>query len=134
MRARVSKKHYWLICLVLAAAIGFYRCLPEPLFNSPVSSILLDEHNKLLGAHISKDEQWRFPPLQHVPEKFKKSIIAFEDKRFYQHIGVDPLAIARAIKLNIQAGHVVSGGSTLSMQVIRLAKSYNQALSSGQGT
>lgn len=107
--------------LLLLFGAVFWPNLPEPLFNKPVSSILLSEKSKLLGAHISSDEQWRFPPLNKVPEKFATSIIAFEDKRFHQHIGVDPLAIARAIKLNFQAGHIVSGGSTLSMQVIRLA-------------
>jgi penicillin-binding protein 1C len=103
------------------AAVSFYYCLPEPLFKAPVSSILLSKQGKLLGAHISKDGQWRFPPLATLPGKFKKSIVAFEDKRFYQHPGIDPLAIARAIKLNLKAGRIVSGGSTLSMQVIRLA-------------
>jgi len=115
------KKRYCLPALFLAGSIGFYQCLPEPLFKEPVSSVLLDHNNKLLGAHISSDEQWRFPPLKKVPEKFAASIISFEDKRFYHHFGVDPLAIARAAKLNLKAGHVVSGGSTLSMQVIRLA-------------
>ncbi|MEZ4687584.1 MAG: biosynthetic peptidoglycan transglycosylase [Bacteroidia bacterium] len=46
----------------------------------------------------------------------------FEDKRFRGHIGVDPLAIARAIRLNVSSGDVVSGGSTLSQQVIRLSR------------
>ena len=116
-----NKKAVVLISLLLIAGIGFYFSLPKILFDAPVSSILLSKEGKLLGAHISEDGQWRFPPLKTIPEKFKKSIVAFEDKRFYQHIGVDPLAIARALKLNINAGKVVSGGSTLSMQVIRLA-------------
>ena len=114
-------KKFWLFILLLFTSITFYFCLPQPLFKSPVSSIVLSQEGKLLGAHISKDEQWRFPPLKQIPDKFKTSIIAFEDKRFYSHIGVDPLAIARAMKLNINAGRIVSGGSTLSMQVIRLA-------------
>ncbi|MEE9309968.1 MAG: penicillin-binding protein 1C [Cocleimonas sp.] len=114
-------KKFWLIFLLIITSILFYFCLPEPLFKAPVSSILLSQEGKLLGAHISKDEQWRFPPLKQIPEKFKTSIVTFEDKRFYSHIGVDPLAIGRALKLNISAGRIVSGGSTLSMQVIRLA-------------
>jgi len=101
--------------------VWFYYCLPQPLFNAPVSGVLISKDSQLLGAHIAGDGQWRFPPVEKLPEKFKKSIIAFEDKRFYSHIGVDPLAIGRAIKLNLSAGRVVSGGSTLSMQVIRLA-------------
>ena len=100
--------------------------LPEPLFKSPYSRVLLSQEGRLLGAHISDDEQWRFPPLKEIPNKFATSIIAFEDKRFHQHIGVDPLAIARAVKLNLKAGKIVSGGSTLSMQVIRLASNNPQ--------
>ncbi len=123
MRSSLLKKRNWLLIsfLLAVAVLEFSTRLPEPLFNEPVSSVLLDHSNKLLGAHISQDEQWRFPPLTIVPDKFAKSIISFEDKRFYQHPGVDPLAIARALRLNVQAGHVVSGGSTLSMQLIRLA-------------
>jgi penicillin-binding protein 1C len=118
--ARIGKKSFLLMTLLISA-MTFYYCLPEPLFKSPSSGILLSKEGKLLGAHISQDGQWRFPPLKKLPEKFKKSIVAFEDKRFYQHFGVDPLAVARALKLNIKAGRVVSGGSTLSMQVIRMA-------------
>ena len=118
--ASIVKKSLLLMTVVISA-ITFYYCLPEPLFKSPSSSILLSKEGKLLGAHISMDGQWRFPPLEKLPEKFKKSIVAFEDKRFYQHFGIDPLAIARALKLNIKAGRVVSGGSTISMQVIRMA-------------
>ena len=123
MKTKRLKKRYWFLAflLLLGVLIEHSTRLPEPLFKEPVSSILLDQNNKLLGAHISKDEQWRFPPLTSVPEKFAKSIVTFEDKRFYQHLGVDPLAIARAAKLNVNAGHVVSGGSTLSMQLIRLS-------------
>jgi len=114
-------KKIWLLVLIFIISITFYFCLPEPLFRTPVSSIILSQEGKLLGAHISTDGQWRFPPLKQIPEKFKTSIVTFEDKRFYSHIGVDPLAIGRALKLNLTAGHVVSGGSTISMQVIRLA-------------
>jgi len=110
-----------LLSLLVVTGISFYFCLPNPLFKAPVSSVLLSSEGKLLGAHISADEQWRFPPLEKTPEKFKTSIVAFEDKRFYSHFGVDPLAIGRAMKLNLKAGRIVSGGSTISMQVIRLS-------------
>jgi len=122
MLKRLKRHSLWLLALLLAAGIGFYQCLPEQLFNSPYSSIALSREGRLLGAHIASDEQWRFPPVEQVPEKFAVSLIAFEDKRFYQHPGVDPIAVARALYLNISRGHVVSGGSTLSMQVIRLSQ------------
>lgn len=117
----LSIKKVILISAIVAGGIAFYGCLPQPLFKSPVSSILLSKQGKLLGAHIADDGQWRFPPLETVPEKFSKSLVAFEDKRFYDHPGVDPFAIFRAIKSNLKAGRIVSGGSTISMQVVRMA-------------
>ncbi|MEO9886469.1 MAG: penicillin-binding protein 1C [Balneola sp.] len=112
------------VCLLLLTGAGFlfYFSLPTPLFNSSYSTVLEDRNGILIGAKIADDEQWRFPISDEVPRKFKTAIIEFEDRNFESHFGVDPLAIARAIKQNYNAGEVVSGASTLSMQVIRLAK------------
>ncbi|HIO92831.1 MAG TPA: penicillin-binding protein 1C, partial [Leucothrix mucor] len=119
------KRHRYKILLLLSLVLFaylFWFSLPKPLFNDPLSSVVLSKNNNLLGAHISTDEQWRFPPLETTPNKFATAIIAFEDKRFYSHFGVDPLAVVRAFYLNIKQGRVVSGASTLSMQVVRLAE------------
>lgn len=112
------------VCLLLLTGAGFlfYFSLPTPLFNSSYSTVLEDRNGILIGAKIADDEQWRFPISDEVPRKFKTAIIEFEDRNFESHFGVDPIAIARAIKQNYNAGEVVSGASTLSMQVIRLAK------------
>lgn len=107
---------------LLAGALVFWRALPEPLFDEPLSTVLLARDGTLLGARIADDGQWRFPPVARVPEKFRLALIAYEDKRFEQHPGVDPLAMARAVRVNLQQGRIVSGGSTLSMQVIRLSR------------
>ena len=110
------------LVLILSAAIGFWKCLPDPLFSEPESFVMLDREGKLLGARIADDDQWRFPPMERVPEKFATALVAYEDKRFYRHPGVDPLATARALSLNLSRRRIVSGGSTLTMQVIRLAR------------
>lgn len=73
-------------------------------------------------AHIAPDGQWRFPIVQDLPEKYKQAIITFEDKDFYDHVGVSLKSMVRAMKQNIIAKRVVSGGSTLSMQVIRMSR------------
>jgi penicillin-binding protein 1C len=104
-------------------ATAVWRSLPSPLFDDPVSTVVLARDGTLLGARIADDGQWRFPPLASVPEKFARALVAYEDRRFYSHPGVDPLAIARAIRLNHDRGRIVSGASTLSMQVVRLALS-----------
>jgi len=123
--------------LATAAALlvgaGFWTCLEEPLFNVPTAAVLVGRDGTLLGARIASDAQWRFPAMTHVPEKFETAIVAFEDKRFHDHHGVDPIALARALYLNVTEGKIVSGGSTLTMQVIRLsrrnrARSYSEKL------
>lgn len=111
-----------ILLLMLLAGIAFWRCLPASLFNDPYSSILLSNKNELLGARIAKDGQWRFPHSVKVASKFKQALVHYEDKRFYSHLGIDPMALGRAIYLNVNQGRIVSGASTLSMQVIRLAR------------
>lgn len=104
------------------ALLAYCFCLPNPLFNDPTCMVLEARDGSLLGARIAGDGQWRFPAMDTVPGKFEKAIIEFEDRRFYVHPGFDPLAFARAIRQNFQNRSIVSGGSTLSMQVIRLAR------------
>lgn len=82
--------------------------------------MLEDKDGNLLSAAIAQDGQWRFPYNADVPDKFLKCITTFEDKRFFYHPGVDPIAFARACFQNIKTKNIVSGGSTLTMQVIRL--------------
>lgn len=107
--------------VLFALFLVFLFCLPRRLFNAPTSYVLNDRQGRLLGASIATDGQWRFPYDAAVPEKFKQCIIAFEDKRFERHFGVDLLAFARALRQNLRSKHVTSGGSTITMQVIRLA-------------
>lgn len=100
--------------------VAFYFCLPKVLFDDPLASVLNDKHGRLLSAKIANDGQWRFPAVETVPNKYELALLVFEDKNFYQHPGVDVLALAKAVEQNVRAGHVVRGGSTISMQLIRL--------------
>ena len=102
--------------------IGFWFCLPNPLFNDPTSMVLEDREGNLLDARIAADGQWRFPYSDSVPEKYRACVVEFEDRNFYWHLGVNPFAFGRAIIQNIKNQRVVSGGSTITMQVIRLAR------------
>ncbi len=112
------------VALVVAVllAVAYYFCLPRRLFMVSYSTVVTDRHGTLLGARIAADGQWRFPPRQDVPEKVERCLVAFEDRHFYYHWGVDPAAICRAMYQNLRAGRVVSGGSTLTMQVVRLMR------------
>jgi len=100
----------------------YFFCLPSQLFQDPYSTVLESRDGQLLSASIARDGQWRFPEIQKVPDKFATAIITYEDKRFRYHPGVDLLSLARAMRQNVRQGHIVSGGSTLSMQVIRLSR------------
>lgn len=94
--------------------------IPTPTFSKPSSTILESREGHLIGARIAADGQWRFPPMDSVPERFATCLLLFEDQNFYRHPGVDPISIIRALRENIKAGKVVQGGSTLSMQLARI--------------
>lgn len=97
--------------------------MPEVLPEAPYSRVIFDREGRLLGASIATDEQWRFPPrTDAVPAKYVLALTAFEDRRYSRHPGVDPIAIARALRSNLRAGRIVSGGSTITMQLARLAR------------
>ena len=96
--------------------------IPVVHFNEPYSTVVSGEDGTLLGARPASDGQWRFPPTDSVPEKFRTCLIQFEDKYFNYHPGINPVSVFRAAYLNISAGKVVSGASTLTMQVVRLSE------------
>lgn len=108
--------------MVMVLGVAFWRLLPDPLFDEPLAALLLARDGSLLSAQIATDDQWRFPPLTRLPPKYRQALLLYEDKRFEQHIGVDPLAIGRAIRSNLRSGRRVSGASTLTMQLARLAR------------
>ncbi len=110
--------------MFLALPLGaWWFCLPDPLFDATYSTVLLDRDGQLMGARLAKDGQWRFPGKDlEVPETFEKAILMFEDKRFYHHSGVDVIAFGRAMRDNLRSGSIVSGGSTITMQTMRLAR------------
>ncbi|WZN43452.1 transglycosylase domain-containing protein [Chitinophaga pollutisoli] len=110
----------WRLAIAALLLVGYYFLLPRQLFTAPTSFVIEDERGDLMGAAIAKDGQWRFPADKDVPDKFAKCIVAYEDKRFYYHWGIDPGALLRAVKQNLGGGRVVSGASTITMQVIRL--------------
>ncbi|MFN0016089.1 MAG: penicillin-binding protein 1C [Saprospiraceae bacterium] len=87
-----------------------------------MSIVLEDSNGDLLGARIANDGQWRFPMQDTLPEKYEACVVEFEDKRFWWHPGVDPVGLVRAFWSNARQGRVVSGGSTITMQVIRLSR------------
>jgi penicillin-binding protein 1C len=110
------------LLLSLILVIEYIFCLPERLFTDPASTVIEDKDGVLIGAKIATDGQWRFPYNDHVPGKFKDAILQFEDRYFFYHPGVNLVSLFRAAITNIKSGEIVRGGSTLTMQVIRLSR------------
>jgi len=111
-----------LLVFTIIFTIWYINCLPDELFNNSTSTVLLDKDGNLLGAKIAADGQWRFSPGKTVPPKFEICLLEFEDRNFYSHYGISARGIGRAISQNIKHKRVVSGGSTLTMQLARIMK------------
>ncbi len=121
----VIKKNKLKLFLSVLMMLIFYCILPTKIFNAPTSYVIEDADGNLLNATIAVDGQWRFPYNKTVPDKFIDCITTYEDKRFYGHAGVDFSAIARAFYANLKRQKTTQGGSTINMQIIRLAQQNN---------
>ncbi len=128
MSFRASRRSLILAAVALLL-LGYLFCLPRKLFrNVAYSTVVESADGELLGARIAADGQWRFPPCDTVPARFATALIQFEDRHFRYHPGVNPVSLARAARDNFRSGHVVSGGSTITMQVIRLSRQRERTL------
>lgn len=105
----------------IAFLIWFYFALPDPLFKDPYSTVVYDREGKLIGAKLADDQQWRFPPSYQIPEKFRLCLLYWEDEYFYFHPGINPVSLFKALLTNLKYRKIKRGGSTITMQVIRLA-------------
>ena len=87
-----------------------------------VSTSIVDRNGKLLRAYAMADGRWRLPvdTKAGIDPGYLKLLLAYEDRRFYDHRGIDPLALGRAALQLTRRGHIVSGGSTITMQLARL--------------
>jgi penicillin-binding protein 1C len=97
------------------------------------STVVVDRKQRLLRAFTTEDGRWRLP-VDHaqVDERYLRMLIAFEDRRFRSHAGVDPIAIGRAAWQLARNGRIVSGASTLSMQTARLIEGRHQRTGGGK--
>jgi len=93
-----------------------------------VSTTVVDRNGRLLRAYAMADGRWRLPvdAKTAIDPGYLKLLFAYEDKRFYEHHGVDPLALSRAAFQLVTRGHIVSGGSTITMQLARLMEPRQQ--------
>ena len=106
----------------LAALLFAILVVPMPSFRAPLSTVVEAADGTLLGARVAADGQWRFPPPDSLPDKYITCLINYEDRWFRWHPGVNPVAVTKALTDNIRAGETVRGGSTITMQVARMAR------------
>ena len=117
MKKRITK--YLMLLLTILAVLWL---TPTVSFDQPFSKIMYDREGQLLGGKIAEDGQWRFAMIEAVPADFEMALLCFEDKRFYKHLGIDFASLSRAVIQNLRAGKVISGASTLTMQVCRMSR------------
>jgi penicillin-binding protein 1C len=111
-----------LMALTIVSFLAFDRHYPPSLAGiNQVSVEVLDRDGKLLRAFVTKQGRWRLRTrLEDIDSEFVKLLIAYEDKRFWFHAGVDPYAMFRAAGQFVVNGRIVSGASTITMQLARL--------------
>ncbi|MBT9260038.1 MAG: PBP1A family penicillin-binding protein [Clostridiales bacterium] len=110
----------WATILFLLLASGLAVAAsrtPLPPVDLPEASRLYDRHGRLIGSWF---EENRTPvSSSQIPPLLKAAVVLMEDERFYEHHGVDPFGIARALYRNLRAGKVVEGGSTITAQLAK---------------
>jgi len=120
----------------VAATVGPIWLRLEPLLLSRAQSMsvtVLDRDDRLLRAYTAADGRWRLPlDVQDVDPRYLAMLIAFEDKRFRTHRGVDAWGVGRAAWQLVAHRRIVSGGSTLTMQVARLMQGEHERTGAGK--
>lgn len=113
-----------LLLLVIIREVGVaYNKFPcELIENPPAAKTVLDRYGNVIWAQTNKDQNWQIPvKLQEMSPWIIKATICAEDSRFYEHSGVDDIAVLRAGLRSLAAGRLKSGASTLTMQLVKMA-------------
>ncbi len=102
---------------------------PLPLREVKMARVVVGEDGTPLWRFADDEGVWRYPVrLDQVSPEYIQALLTYEDRWFYQHPGVNPLSLVRAAWQDIRAGKILSGGSTLSMQVARLIDPHSRTL------
>jgi penicillin-binding protein 1C len=105
------------------AVLNLLFPFPWETLHRPPAIVVTDRTGEPLRFFLPADQRWRFPiRLSELPPELPRALVASEDRWFWRHPGVNPVAIARAAWSNVRAGEVVSGASTIPMQIARMAE------------
>jgi penicillin-binding protein 1C len=120
-----SKSRWWpaassAVALAALLAVSHSLWQRSTLVDPRPTTIVSDRHGNFLAQLGNDGGGYGYWPVERVPDRVAAALLALEDRRFWQHPGVDPLAIGRALWANLTSGYRVSGASTLAMQVARM--------------
>ncbi|OQX95850.1 hypothetical protein B6I21_03280, partial [candidate division KSB1 bacterium 4572_119] len=123
---RIKNLNKWLLFVIISFFILIAILFSSLYYNikNPhnVSTLIFSSNQNLIRITLAPDDMWRIPIKEkEISPALKKAVLAYEDKHFYFHFGVNPVSVIRALAANIQAGKVVQGASTITMQVARLS-------------
>jgi len=120
----IRSRWLWLagaILIVWALIVAADRLWPLPLKEVNPARVVVDEKGTPLWRFADSDGIWRYPvTIEDVSPRYLEALIQYEDRWFWDHPGVNPFSVLRAAWQDLSSGKVVSGGSTLTMQVARL--------------
>ncbi|BCG64153.1 MAG: penicillin-binding protein 1C [Methyloprofundus sp.] len=103
--------------------------LPDSQFEQSYARTIVSKEGELLRAFADSNGVWRYPvAIEQVSPLYLQALLTYEDRWFYQHPGVNPFAMLRALAQNIRSNRVISGGSTLTMQVARLIDPHTRTI------
>lgn len=115
------KSIYGKIIIALLGVMILLNLIFPLRINTRYSTLITSSDGMLLHAFLSPDDKWRmYVELKEITPTLRKAIITKEDKYFYYHFGVNPIAIIRAFYNNVTKGRRTSGASTITMQVVRM--------------
>lgn len=121
---------FFLLCIGLLIAFGMFGAKLFAPFNimpdisvleryEPIEAVQIFDRHDHLVCTVEGDEDRRVVPLNQVSTQMQQAILAAEDHHFFEHHGVNPISIFRAFFVNLEAGHVVEGGSTITQQLVK---------------
>lgn len=117
---RITRWGFCIIVLFGALVVVLSFLFPLPPLK-PYSTVIYDRNGEFLHAFVASDGIWRIKSsADDIPERLKTILVQREDRWFYYHPGINPLALARALVQNMAAGKRISGASTITMQIARM--------------
>ena len=126
MKRELNGRYRIFIPFIIAAISIFLTLFLIPLpdgLHPPLSQVIRFHDGSIMRVYLSSDGRWRiWTPLEEIDPLLVRTTICYEDRFFRWHPGVNPFAIIRALWQDMRAGRIVSGGSTLTMQLARLAE------------